>query len=636
MKMIPAEIPWPFKPPIFQFFDGIGGIITNTAMSFYTNICVGFWEGCLALFWMMQEIIKLVVGVDLTVYQEPKSEWPTGIPEPSNWWAEAQPAMAKALGLPLWISVVLAITLAIVQLGIAAAKRDAKSLGRVVIGTVQYLGVWAVWFVVAEGLSLACLKLSTSIMADMIANPADLFTAFARDTSIQSNLEGYASSLKNTAEATGATALALMGPFVVLAGIGHLVIQLTMAVAKIVLLATSPISAAGLMTEGTKTWWWKTLRWYIAACFAYPLSLLVMNVGVKYAEGVVLGGTDLQNVIGSLIASVIIILVAVVSPMALFKLLAFVDPTSASGAEIRASQKLLSGLGNAMSGGVPSLFSRKADGDAASVTEGGRSGGEKTADSQTGQMVGKAAKALATGGTSLLAGADSKTGNKKEQGSQSQDGQNAGAGLGDIGKKLSGDDQAGKGLAGGSSGLAGIGQKFTEGIGGLNAGQIGGLAAAGLGKGLSMFGQMGAGFAALGTDIAGQAGVGHPVQRPDLPQSNSGQPNRRSSGSGSDDGGIPAQELSQSGPGPATPVLGGPSIHTDQNPLPTPEAPIAEPSTAPASASQAISGSAQPPTSQLQQLAELTGQQHQGGTAPDGTPNTHGTASPDSNPGKFE
>ena len=60
--------------------------------------------------------------------------------------------------------------------------------------------------------------------------------------------------------------------------------------------------------------------------------VLVLGVGVQFTTGVANGLTGVQGAIGTAVPGVMLICVATVSPLALFKLLSFVDPATTSGA----------------------------------------------------------------------------------------------------------------------------------------------------------------------------------------------------------------------------------------------------------------------------------------------------------------
>jgi hypothetical protein len=144
-----------------------------------------------------------------------------------------------------------------------------------------------------------------------------------------------------------------------------------------VLMATTPIAAAGLVSEAGKAWFWKSLRWFHAAALSPVLMVLVLGIGVQFTTGVANGLTGVQGAIGTAVPGVILICVATVSPLALFKLLAFVDPATTSGASLRAG---LSAMGSVQ--GL--LGGTGAGSNQAAATDGnGRSTGEDGADDAT-------------------------------------------------------------------------------------------------------------------------------------------------------------------------------------------------------------------------------------------------------------
>jgi type IV secretion system protein TrbL len=107
------------------------------------------------------------------------------------------------------------------------------------------------------------------------------------------------------------------------------------------------------------------------------LMVLVLGIGVQFTTGVANGLTGVQGAIGTAVPGVILICVATVSPLALFKLLAFVDPATTSGASLRAG---LSAMGSVQ--GL--LGGTGAGSNQAAATDGnGRSAGEDGADDAT-------------------------------------------------------------------------------------------------------------------------------------------------------------------------------------------------------------------------------------------------------------
>ena len=136
-----------------------------------------------------------------------------------------------------------------------------------------------------------------------------------------------------------------MGFFLVFSAIGHLLVMLARGASLLVLAATNPIAAAGLVWEGGRSWFWKAFRWFHAAAFTPVIMMLMLGLGVQATSHVALSTTDsLQKAIGTAVPGVMLILVGCFAPLALFKLLAFVDPGTSSGAAMRAGLAAQGGL----------------------------------------------------------------------------------------------------------------------------------------------------------------------------------------------------------------------------------------------------------------------------------------------------
>jgi hypothetical protein len=307
-----------------------------------------------------------------------------------------------------WIAGALLLIMALVQLGTAVIKRDGKGLARVAIGFGQFMVVWGGWISYGITIVAACSGLTRALMEGLL-NVAS-WSAWQPWTPFTS---------ADISDATVATVLGLMGLLLWIAAIGHFLVMLARTAALMVLMATTPIAAAGLVSEAGKAWFWKSLRWFHAAALSPALMVLVLGIGVQFTTGVANGLTGVQGAIGTAVPGVILICVATVSPLALFKLLAFVDPATTSGASLRAG---LSGMGSVQ--GL--LGGTGAGSNQAAATDGnGRSTGEDGADDATssrftsslqggmsslgsaGQVAGQAVGLMAgIGGTAAAVGAD--------------------------------------------------------------------------------------------------------------------------------------------------------------------------------------------------------------------------------------
>ena len=250
-----------------------------------------------------------------------------------------------------WVAATLVLFMAMVQFGIAAFRRDGQSLARVAVGTAQFLMVWVAWLAYAALVLAACGGLTRAVMkATMGVDAWSQWQPWA------------AFSTKDVTDAAVATVLGMLGLFLVLAAIGHLLVMLTRAGALLVLAATTPIAAAGLVSDAGRSWFWKSLRWFHAAAFTPVLMALVMGVGIQLTTGVVTsGGDSVAAAVGTAVPGVLLILIGCFAPLALFKMLAFVDPGTSSGAAMR--------TGLAAQGGLQGLL--PGSGNAASATSGG-------------------------------------------------------------------------------------------------------------------------------------------------------------------------------------------------------------------------------------------------------------------------
>lgn len=269
----------------------------------------------------------------------------------------------------LWMAAALVVIMAMVQLGMAAFKREGKSLARVFIGAAQFVIVWSAWLGYCAVVLTACTGLTKALMKALLGV----------NTWPDWDLLG-GSGVDDITDGVVATVLGLLGCLLWVAALGHLLIMLGRAAALLVLVASGPISAAGLVSDAGRSWFWKSLRWFHAAAFTPVVMVLVLGIGVQFSTGVAAGLADSSaKAIGTALPAVLLLCIGCVAPLALFKLLAFVDPGTPSGASFR--------QGLAMAGGVQGLLSGAAapgGSSAASQTDQhGRSAGESGAEGAT-------------------------------------------------------------------------------------------------------------------------------------------------------------------------------------------------------------------------------------------------------------
>ncbi len=289
-----------------------------------------------------------------------------------------------------WIAATFLIIMVMLQLGTAAMRRDGKSLGRLLLGVGQFVIVWAAWLSYAAAVIAACTGLNNGLMRTLFA--ADSFSGW-------DPLGGL--EVDDVTEVVTAGVLGLLGGLLCLASIAHFIVILTRAGALVVLAATAPISAAGLVGDTGRAWFWKSLRWFHAAAFTPVVMTLIMGTGVQMASGVAGGQADqTHQAIGTALPAVMMMLISAVAPLALFKLLAFMDPGTNSGASVR--------MGLAAMGGMSGLLSgQRGAGDAGTAAQAGASGrsqGEAQGEAATSQRF-LQGQANAIGGVGAMGGA---------------------------------------------------------------------------------------------------------------------------------------------------------------------------------------------------------------------------------------
>lgn len=278
--------------------------------------------------------------------------------------------LGELYGTTFWIAATVVGLFMLIQLGLALGRRDARTLGRAVVGLVQFGFVWFAWVGFGVLVVAAAGGLSRALMVSLLG------VSQWQDITLWKPF-----TVNDITNGTVAFILGLMGLLMWMAAIGHVFVLLARSAALLVLAATTPISAAGLVVDFGRPWFWKSLRWFVAAALSPPLMVLCLGIGVKITSGVAIGSeSDLLRSVGTAFVGVVLICTSMFAPMALFKLFAFVDPGSTSGASLRAGLAASGGIAGLVGGGGSSSGSSSA---ATTTDEDGRTAGEDGAASST-------------------------------------------------------------------------------------------------------------------------------------------------------------------------------------------------------------------------------------------------------------
>lgn len=347
MSAVTAVVPADGWGDLLNPFTHLGNAAGKVVADAWTTAMLAFWNAGL---WLLQ----LVLGfLDTLLTPDLRESGPMG----------------STYRLTFWVAATLVVVLLAAQAGLAAFRRDGASVGRLFVGAGQFLMVWAGWVSYVVALVYACSALTKAVMRATLG--VDSWAAWQPWGKVE---------VEDLSDATLATVLGVMGCFLVLAAIGHLVVMLTRGAALVILAATAPIAAAGLVWQVGQPWFWKSVRWTHAAALTPPLMALVVGVGTKLTTAVVTEhAAGLAAAIGTAVPGVMLLLISTVAPLALFRLLAFVDPGTSSGAAMRQGMSAV--------GGVQGLFGSAGatgGGSAASRTDStGRAGGESTGEDAT-------------------------------------------------------------------------------------------------------------------------------------------------------------------------------------------------------------------------------------------------------------
>lgn len=306
-------------------FDWAGDAIQQGLADTFTAMMMALWSAGLWLIEMVFGVIDRFVTPDV-----------------------ADPGLGRLYGTTLWLSFVVALLVGLGQVGLAAIRRDGRTLGALVVGAAQYGAVVTMWVSVCAVLVLGCAGLTTGLLHQLLG--VDGFAGYAASAGLPDRVTGTVQSA-----VLGLCSMLLLVP----AAFGYLLITLVREAALLILTATMPLAAAGALGEGTRAWLWKSIRWFVAACLTAPLLALVVGLGVQISRAafpdaaqperaqpsgaVAAGGSQAAAQLGAVadtaqqtgssagnvgmaVVGCVILLVACFCPMALFRLLAFVDP----------------------------------------------------------------------------------------------------------------------------------------------------------------------------------------------------------------------------------------------------------------------------------------------------------------------
>ena len=363
-----------------QLNSAVGGVIDT--------IMKGIWA---ASVWLLRSVFELVDSfTTLNVVSVDGGIDPTS-------------PIATIWPLMRWVSLVIATGLFFLQLA-TTMLRGGRGMFRLATGPLAYaiaVGMTAggIGLLFAAGDGLTTMILDQGLKADgfvgVLDSPAaakffipapnlDAPTGPLDPVSPQARAESAGALASQLDATTRAVVLGIVAVFAVIpAGLGFLLENIFRLAVFAVLVATSPVTAAGLLADATASWFWRGLRWAITAAVLKPALALVLIIGVTMLSR--------PSGLSGLLAAAGVLLVALFCPFALYRLLAFVDPGTNAGMTARGFLNT-SGLSGGGSGDGAGGGGSGSDGS------GGGDGGEAAHAARFDAAGGRSSGAAGTGG----------------------------------------------------------------------------------------------------------------------------------------------------------------------------------------------------------------------------------------------
>lgn len=292
-----------------------GGIIGGLAASAFEAAMQAVWVASLTIL-----RVAFQIADEFSVFTVSTTEGPVAVLWP----------------MILWLSGILALGLFFWQITVAVL-RGGRGFIRVMSGPFQYGAALAVSVGLVAGFLAAADGVTKGIL-----NYGLHVNTFSDALSVM----GFNDAASDTVKAAVVGLTGLFG--VIPAGLGFVVEMVFREAAVYLLVATLPLTAAGLLANVTSSWFWRAVRWLLAAIVLKPALALTLVIGIAISG-------EAQGLSG-LIAGVAVLWIAVWVPLVLYRLFAFVDPNTEAGAAVR----------NAMSdAGIDSYGSDSAAGKAA-------------------------------------------------------------------------------------------------------------------------------------------------------------------------------------------------------------------------------------------------------------------------------
>jgi hypothetical protein len=292
--------------------DLVGGVVGDVAASAWDSVCRSFADAAVGLLKVFADAFVAFPNVDLS-----------------------SGGIRSVYGISLWVAGIIAAMLLVGQVIRTAFTRDGSALAHGLVG----VGKAALAFMLTLTVAGVCLQASDEIAVGIINR------SFGSSQGLKDKLTGLFAMSDSTAPSL-ILILALVGILLVLVLWFEMLLR-NAAVA--VLIATSPIAAAGQVSEVTRAWWSKLVG------AAAQLTVLKPVIALVFAVGFGLMGNTPTNADGSdivtLLTGMLVLLLAAVAWPAIARFFTFAQVQVAGGAGLGAVLGFAAGRLGGGSGG---------------------------------------------------------------------------------------------------------------------------------------------------------------------------------------------------------------------------------------------------------------------------------------------
>lgn len=224
-----------------------------------------------------------------------------------------------------WLGILMATGMVFWSITSSVIRRDGAALGSTVVGVVEFAIVTACFVAVVATLNEIAETMSQAILSCVsgCGGGAD------NQWSAMSLMD---SSTVDTVESAGASVvMAVIALFSIFFGI-ILFLELAIRQAAIlILVVTSPIAAAGLVSRSTRSWFGKTFTWSVGLIFAKPLIAMALVIAVeilKWSQG-----------LAGMVGATAMLAMATLAPWGLVRMFSFAQGAVANNAMSRGASQ---------------------------------------------------------------------------------------------------------------------------------------------------------------------------------------------------------------------------------------------------------------------------------------------------------